>query len=101
MSKGYSTGSRDPRPISEFSFEQYCREHNIEYRRIRESTVPGHQRPDYRIKVEQRWWVVEVKEAAPTPFDRALLQGVLSGEPRAHWLKPGHRLRQSIKDAAG
>jgi hypothetical protein len=101
MSKGHSTGKGVPRTISELKFEQCCREHGIECHRIRESMVPGHQRPDYGIKVEQRWWVVEVKEIAETPFDKALLQDALSGESKAHWIRPGHRLRQSIKDAAG
>jgi len=88
--------------VSELLFEQWCREHGIQCRRIRESMVPGHRRPDYRIKVENRWWVVEVKEIAQKPEDRALLEDVLSGWPQARWTEQplGKRLRQSIKDAA-
>jgi hypothetical protein len=64
--------------------------------------VPGHQRPDYGIKVEHRWWIVEVKEIAEKSEDRALLQDVLLGKPQAHWMEQplGKRLCQSIKDAA-
>src|SRR5215470_12079199 len=102
MSKGHSAGNGAPRTISEFKLEQWCQEHSIEYRRIRESMVPGHQRPDYWIKVGQRWWIVEVKEIAEKAEDRALLEYILSGWPQAHWMEQplGKRLRQSIKDAA-
>jgi hypothetical protein len=102
MSKGHSKGIGASRTISELKFEQCCREHNIECRRIREAMVPGHQRPDYGIKVEQRWWVVEVKEIAEKSEDKALLRDVLSSGPQAHWAEQpvGKRLRQSIKDAA-
>lgn len=88
--------------VSELLFEQWCGEHGIQYRRIRESMVQGHQRPDYWIKVGNRWWVVEVKEIAEKPEDRTLLQNVLLGRPQARWTEQplGKRLRQSIKYAA-
>jgi hypothetical protein len=102
MSKGHFAGKGEPRTISELKLEQCCREYGIECRRIRESMVPGHQRPDYWIKVGQRWWIVEVKEIAEKAEDRALLEDILSGRPQAHWMEQplGKRLRQSIKDAA-
>jgi hypothetical protein len=93
MSKSHATGNSGFRTASELKFEQWCQEHRIKYRRIREAIVPGHQRPDYWVKVGQLWWVIEVEEI----FDKSQLQD----ESKAYWLKPGHRLCQSIKDAAG
>jgi hypothetical protein len=87
--------------LSETQFERWCHACGIKCRRIREASVQGHKRPDYAIKVQQHWCIVEIKQLDPTPDDKALLQeGLIAGTTQPRWINPGARLRQSIKEAA-
>ncbi len=89
-----------PLTKSELAFEQWCQLRGVEHRRIREAVTPGHKRPDYAIKFQQLWCIVEIKELAQTPDDAETLSDLQSGKPRHHWVSPGARIRQSIKDSA-
>lgn len=86
--------------ISELQFELWCRQHEIPCRRIREARVPGHQRPDYALRFQAGWCIVEVKQIDQTPDDEAMVTDLLAGKAQARWVDPGARLRQSIKDAS-
>jgi hypothetical protein len=86
--------------LSETSFEQWCQDCEIEYRRIREARAQGHKRPDYAIRAQQHRCIVEIKQLDQTPDDKALLRDAMSGTSQLHWIDPGSRLRRPIKDAA-
>lgn len=94
------TDVHPPSTLSEALFERWCHDHDIVCRHIRKSHVQGHKRPDYAIRVSQRWCIVEVKQLDQTRNDKVLVQELLTGTPPVRWINPGARLRQSIKDAA-
>src|ERR1039458_1283114 len=89
-----------PLTLSETWFEQWCQDHGVRCRRIREARVQGHKRPDYAIKVQQHSCIVEIKQLDPTPSDQAWQQDVMSGTTQLHWIDPGARLRRPLRDAA-
>jgi hypothetical protein len=86
--------------ISEVYFERWCREHQIEFRRIREARVQGHKRPDYAIKIRGQWCIVEIKQIDSTPNDDVLLRELLCGEVKGRWFEPGARLTRPMRSAS-
>jgi hypothetical protein len=85
---------------SEIMFERWCREHGIPFRRIKVARAQGHKRPDYAIKVNGGWCVVEVKEIDPTAEDDRLYQQIASNRVEGRWVDAGARLRKPIRDAS-
>jgi hypothetical protein len=85
---------------SEIMFEHWCGEHNVQFRRIKVARAQGHKRPDYAIKVNGGWCVVEVKEIDPTAEDDRLYQQIASNQVEGRWVDAGARLRKPIRDAS-
>jgi len=85
---------------SEVYFETWCKNSGIENRRIKEAFTQGNQRPDYAIRINQQWCIVEVKQLDPQPDDEKLRKELIAGNSGVRWLDPGVRLRHPIRVAA-
>ena len=68
-----------PPTTSELAFEAWCRAQGVTCRRIRESRIPDHKRPDYALYLRPHGCFVEIKELDETPEDVALLGQLHSG----------------------
>jgi hypothetical protein len=87
---------------SELLFEQWCGQHGLRLRRIKEAHRDIHKRPDYAVAVPQgrAWCIVEIKEIEPTAADLDLLEQLKQGKPAVRWAKPGARVRRRIGRAS-
>lgn len=85
---------------SEINFERWCCEQQIEFRHIKVARTQGHKRPDYAIKVDGRWGIVEIKQIDPTSDDNVLSQQLASNKVEGRWVDPGARLRSSMRRKA-
>ena len=88
--------------ISERCFEDWCEQNHIKCRPIKKALVDGFKRPDFAIKVNGHWCVVEVKEISPNPEDRRQLVKALerTQEQISFWkTPPGTRLIRGIREA--
>jgi len=95
-----SAGNRAQVTASETYFERWCREHQIEFRRIKEACVQGHKRPDYAIKIDGQVCIIEIKQIDPKPADDSLLQEIARSEVKSRWIDPGVRLTRPMRDAS-
>jgi len=89
-----------PPTTSELAFEAWCRAQGVTCRRIRESRIPGHKRPDYALHLRTHGCFVEIKELDETHEDVALLGQPHSGGAGFRWIDPGARLRRPIRAAS-
>jgi hypothetical protein len=89
------------RTESEVRFEEWCRQQQLRYRRIKEAYTAGNRRPDYAVAVPGGWCIVEIKEIEPNPADEQAARQLLAGKSAPAWVEPGARVRRRIKDAAG
>jgi hypothetical protein len=81
---------------SEVIFERFCKERDIEFRRIepRETRTP-----DYEIRLASGQAAVEVKQLEPGTSDRELLNKFRRGRAVSHWVNMG-RPREALLDGA-
>lgn len=85
--------------ISETAFEAWCSRRGLEVVRIRESQTNGQKRPDYALRLDPRWCIVEIKELDVMPDDVSLLQKAQAGTAFG-WIDPGARLRRPLRAAS-
>jgi hypothetical protein len=85
---------------SEALFERWCHNQNLEVRRINVARVEKQKRPDYAIRVNDGWCIVEIKQIDPTKEDKKRLDTVLKGKIEGYWIDPGARLTRPMRKAS-
>ena len=85
---------------SELRLEEWCRQQELPFRRIKEAYTDGHRRPDYAVAVPGGWCIVEVKQIEPNDADDELVRELMRGKPVARWVEPGARIRRLIRGAS-
>jgi len=78
------------RTRSEELVEEFCARHSIAWRPIKRA--PNGQRPDYAIKIEGMWCILEVKQIEPTDTDNDLVGNL-------RWIDAGKRLKGPFRSA--
>src|SRR5208283_4407796 len=68
--------------VAEDLFERYCREREIEIRRLEECSFKT---PDYEIQIGQLVAAVEVKQLEPNAEDKEVIEQLRQRRPVAHW----------------
>lgn len=85
--------------ISEQMFEEFCLQNQIQFNRIKESSVPGEKRPDYEIITPFGKILVEVKQCDLNKKERELQEELNNGGWIVYSREPGAKLRSKIIDA--
>ena len=87
--------------LSEQIVEEFCDRHNIKWRPIKAARIPGNRRPDYAIRIDGGWCILEVKELAPTVEDKVRLEELSNGIIKGYWVTQGKRLRGPFRSGEG
>lgn len=81
-------------------FYARCLERGLSPKRIPESRKPNVRKPDFKLPIEDRRVVVEVKAIEPNTDDLQDIERLRRGEAVAFYLNPG-RIREKLKNANG
>ena len=81
--------------VAEDLFERYCREREIEIRRLEECSLKT---PDYEIQIGQLVAAVEIKQLEPNAEDKTVIERLHQRRVVAHW-ENMERPRQTIHHA--
>ncbi|MFK5951225.1 MAG: hypothetical protein QM500_20915 [Methylococcales bacterium] len=82
---------------SEDLFEKFCKENNIDYSKIEESTTKT---PDYEIEIDGLIVIAEIKQIDPNKEEQSLIRKLENGEMVTTGGTPGDRVRSKIKSAS-
>jgi len=82
---------------SEDLFERFCKENNIGYSKIEESTIKT---PDYEIEIDGLTVITEIKQIDPNKEEKELIRKLENGEMVTTGGTPGDRVRSKIKSAS-
>jgi hypothetical protein len=86
--------------ISEALFEQWCHAQGVDVRRIKVARAKGQKRPDYAIRVNDSWCIIEIKQIDPDKEDNDRLATLRQGKVEGYWIDPGARLTRPVRKAS-